>query len=69
MAQFSTRWITAGRGLVGSLDWLAPLLMRLYFGYFWAETGWGKIHNLEAFSQKFVGWGVPYPHLSAALSG
>jgi putative oxidoreductase len=22
-----------------------------------------------AFSQKFVGWGVPYPHLSAALSG
>ena len=43
--------------------------MRLYFGYFWAETGWGKIHNLEAFSQKFVGWGVPYPHLSAALSG
>jgi putative oxidoreductase len=43
--------------------------MRIYFGYFWAETGWGKIHNLDAFAQRFVGWGIPYPHISAALSG
>jgi len=60
--------VTAGSNLAHSLDWLAPLLMRLYFGYFWAETGWAKIHNLAGFAQRFVGWGIPYPHISAALS-
>jgi len=69
MRHLLTRWITAGREVAASLDWLAPLLMRIYFGYFWAETGWGKIHNLDAFAQRFVGWGIPYPHLSAALAG
>jgi putative oxidoreductase len=69
MRQAFTRSINAGIGFADSLDWLAPLLMRIYFGYFWAETGWGKIHNLDAFTQRFVGWGIPYPHLSATLSG
>ena len=69
MVELLRRWINAGLGLAASFDWLAPLLMRIYFGYFWAETGWGKIHNLNAFAQRFVGWGVPYPHISAALSG
>jgi putative oxidoreductase len=69
MMQRLTHWINAAVGLAVSLDWLAPLLMRIYFGYFWAETGWGKIHNLDAFAQRFVGWGVPSPHISAALSG
>ena len=64
-----TRWVKRSLGLADSLDWLAPLLMRIYFGYFWTETGWGKIHNLDAFAQRFVGWGIPYPHLSAALAG
>jgi putative oxidoreductase len=69
MVQFLTRWINAALGLTVSLDWLAPLLMRIYFGYFWAETGWGKIHNLDAFAQRFVGWSIPHPYLSAVLSG
>jgi putative oxidoreductase len=69
MVQLLKRWINAALGLASSLDWLAPLLMRIYFGYFWAETGWGKIHNLNAFAQRFIGWGVAYPHISAALSG
>ena len=63
-----TRWVSASLDLADSLDWLAPLLMRLYFGYFWAETGLGKLHNLDAFAQRFAGWNIPYPHLSAALS-
>ena len=51
-----------------SLDWLAPLLLRLVFGYFWLETGLGKLHNLDGFTQRFVGWGIPFPGLSATLS-
>jgi putative oxidoreductase len=69
MVQLLTRWIDAGLGFTASFDWLAPLLMRLYFGYFWAETGWGKVHHLNAFAQRFVAWGIPYPYVSAALSG
>jgi putative oxidoreductase len=46
MNQFS-RWLSMISDLSDSLDWVAPLLMRIYFGYFWAETGWSKIHNLD----------------------
>jgi putative oxidoreductase len=51
-----------------SLDWLAPLVVRLFFGYFWLETGWAKLHNLDAFTERFIGWGIPFPAFSAALS-
>lgn len=50
------------------LRWLAPLLVRLFFGYFWLETGWAKIHNLDAFTDRFVNWGIPFPAFSAPLS-
>ncbi|MGH8743524.1 MAG: DoxX family protein [Burkholderiales bacterium] len=55
-------------GLADSLDWLAPLMMRFFFGYFWLETGWAKLHNLDAFTERFVGWGIPFPAFSATLS-
>lgn len=54
--------------LTSRLRWLAPLLMRLFLGYFFLETGWGKIHNLDAFTQRFIGWGIPHPAFNAALS-
>lgn len=50
-------------------QWLGPLLLRLVFGWFWVETGWAKLHNLAFFSQRFVEWGIPFPTLSATLSG
>jgi putative oxidoreductase len=49
------------------IDWLGPLLVRLVFGYFWLETGWAKLHNLEFFTARFVEWGIPFPAFSAAL--
>lgn len=49
------------------IDWLGSLLVRLVFGYFWAETGWAKLHNLDFFSARFVEWGIPFPAFSAAL--
>ena len=51
------------------IEWTGPLLLRLVFGYFWLETGWAKLHNLEFFSQRFVEWGIPFPMLSATASG
>lgn len=49
--------------------WLGPLLLRLVFGWFWLETGWAKLHNLEFFAGRFVEWGIPWPTLSATVSG
>lgn len=49
-------------------EWVAQLLVRFFVGYFFMETGWGKLHNLDGFAQRFAGWGIPYPYFNAALS-
>jgi len=49
--------------------WIPALLTRLFVGYFFMETGWGKIHNLDAFAMRFAQWGIPHPAFNAALSG
>jgi len=56
------------RERVSALEWLAPLLMRLFVGYFFFETGWAKLHNLDAFATRFGQWGIPHPAFNAALS-
>src|SRR5271155_1214722 len=54
--------------LIDRQQWVAQLLVRLFVGYFFMETGWGKLHNLDGFAQRFAGWGIPYPYFNAALS-
>ena len=49
-------------------EWAGPLLMRLFFGYFWLETGWAKLQNLAGFTERFMGWGIPFPAFSAAVA-
>ena len=50
------------------LAWLGPLAVRLFFGYFWLETGWAKLHNLDGATARFVDWGLPFPAFSAPFS-
>jgi len=50
------------------IGWLPPLLIRLFVGYFFFETGWVKAHDLDGFAQRFAQWGIPYPAFNAALS-
>ncbi len=50
-------------------QWVPQLLVRLFVGYFFLETGWGKIHNLEGMAERFADWGIPAPAFNAALSG
>ena len=57
------------RTTLSRLQWLGPLLLRLVFGYFWLETGWAKLHNLDFFVGRFIEWGIPFPQLSATVSG
>jgi len=50
-------------------QWVPQLLVRLFVGYFFLESGWGKIHNLDSFTARFAEWGIPAPAFNAALSG
>jgi putative oxidoreductase len=50
-------------------QWVPQLLVRLFVGYFFLETGWGKIHNLQGMTERFADWGIPAPAFNAALSG
>ncbi len=67
MQSTSTRLRLSALSFLQRIDWLGPLLVRLVFGYFWAETGWAKLHNLELFTGRFMEWGIPFPAFSAAL--
>ncbi|WP_428311529.1 DoxX family protein [Hydrocarboniphaga sp.] len=63
--------VTMYRSLVDlaeRLVWLAPLLIRIVFGYFWLETGWAKLHNLDGAIQRFGNWGLPVPEFTAPFS-
>ena len=55
--------------VLSEAEWVPQLLMRLFVGYFFLETGWGKVHNLGAMAERFEGWGIPAPAFSAAVSG
>jgi putative oxidoreductase len=54
--------------LLNEQEWIVQLLIRVFVGYFFMETGWGKLHNLDGFAQRFAGWGIPWPYFNAALS-
>jgi putative oxidoreductase len=42
------------------------LLVRLYWGWLFAQTGWGKLHNLGHVHEYFASLGIPAPGFTAA---
>jgi putative oxidoreductase len=54
--------------LLNEQEWIAQLLIRVFVGYFFMETGWAKLHNLDGFTTHFASWGIPWPRFNAALS-
>jgi putative oxidoreductase len=64
------------RPLLARFDALAahlqsPLLLiiRLYWGISFAQTGWGKLMNLERTAGFFSDLGIPMPKLNAMMAG
>jgi putative oxidoreductase len=45
----------------------SPLLLfvRLYWGWQFAQTGWGKLHNLAKVSDFFTSLNIPFPAFNA----
>jgi putative oxidoreductase len=48
-----------------SLSWLPPLLARIAVGVVFAESGWGKLQNIEGVIGYFTELGIPFPNIQA----
>jgi len=57
------RLIDSPERVAGYLSWLAPLFARITVGWVFLWSGWGKLNNLPAVTENFIGWGIPFPHL------
>lgn len=44
---------------------MAPLFARIAVGWVFPWSGWGKLNNLPAIVENFVGWHIAAPHLLA----
>lgn len=67
-SNFSSR-VIAAHGIfaraVSHLQSPLLLLVRLYWGWQFAQTGWGKLHNLSQITKFFISLGIPAPGLNA----
>jgi putative oxidoreductase len=54
-----------GQTLAVRAEFIGPLLARITVGVAFAESGWGKLHNLEAVGAYFAELGIPAPQLQA----
>jgi putative oxidoreductase len=55
-------------GLAAALPWLQSLFLlavRLYWGWQFMATGWGKLHSLAKVTAFFGSLGIPFPGLNA----
>lgn len=57
--------IQYARSLLTKTDWLPPLLARLAVGVVFAQSGWGKLHDLQRVIDYFTSLGIPYANLQA----
>jgi putative oxidoreductase len=68
-----TRTLTKACGWLNSLSSAlqSPFLLfvRLYWGWQFASTGWGKLHNLAQVTQFFTSLGIPAPGPTAFFVG
>jgi putative oxidoreductase len=56
-------------GLAAHLQSPLLLVIRLYWGVAFAQTGWGKLMNLDRTAEFFGGLGLPLPRLNAIMAG
>ena len=50
-----------------SLQSVMLLAVRLYWGFQFAQTGWGKLHNLVRITGFFASLNIPFPGFSATF--
>lgn len=53
--------------ILNSLQSPFLLVVRLFWGWQFAVTGWGKLHNLEGVTKFFASLNIPFPSANAHL--
>lgn len=53
------------KSLLNKLNWFPPFLARLSLGIVFAESGWGKLHNLERVTDYFTSLNIPFAPIQA----
>ena len=53
--------------VASSLQSVLLLAVRLYWGWQFMQTGWGKLHRLDKVTQFFASLGIPAPGLNAGF--
>jgi putative oxidoreductase len=57
-------------GIATKLNYLQSpflLVIRLYWGWQFAQTGWGKMHNIAKITGFFMSLNIPFPAFSAHI--
>jgi len=62
------RFVESCLCLAERLRWSPPLIARLFIGYLFMRSGWGKVHRIDWFTANFVHWGIPHAHFLARLT-
>lgn len=53
--------------MAARLDSVFLLAVRAYWGWQFAQTGWGKLHNLPHVTEFFASLGIPLPGVNALV--
>jgi putative oxidoreductase len=62
------QWLGRYVGISGKVSLLQSpflLVVRLYWGWQFAQTGWGKLHNLAKITTYFTSLNIPFPAANA----
>lgn len=63
-----TQLLSVYRRIMAAFSSLQPVMLlavRLYWGFQFAQTGWGKLHNLPRITAFFASLGIPFPGINA----
>jgi len=58
-------WYAKATTLANYLQSPFLLAVRLYWGFQFAQTGWGKLHNLAKITEFFASLNIPFPAANA----
>jgi len=58
-------WYAKASAAASCMQSLLLLAVRLYWGWQFAQTGWGKMHNIAKITDFFASLNIPFPSASA----
>jgi putative oxidoreductase len=58
-------WYSRASAAISYLQSPFLLAVRLYWGWQFAQTGWGKLHNLAKITSFFMSLNIPFPSANA----